>query len=418
MQASRAEGRILVVDDDEVLLRSFANHLGQNGYEVVTSTSGEEAVELVTQSPFDLVLLDMRMPRLTGNEAVKLLREKFSRAELPIIMNSTSRTTADIVSALVAGANDYVTKDVDIRILLARIETNIALKRTNEQFIESNRSLLRMQKKLEHDLLAAARIQQEQMPDPNLSIDGWEVAWDYTPCETLGGDSLSIIRLDEEHWAFYVLDVSGHGVPASLLAVSLNRILTPGRGGAGMGDTLLPPRPLGDGRGEQESASVASAVYVLERLHEKFAPQDDSIQYFTILYVTLNSSTGEMRIASGGHPNPILMKSGQEPVLLTAQDGPPIGLIPMDMDIPYHEAELQLQPGDQLLMYSDGLVEAFNKAHELFGSDRLKQSLSDDRDLPLAIVVQGIHERVRKWRDGTSQKDDETLLCIRRNESS
>jgi len=415
MTATRAEGRILVVDDEEHVRRSFANHLEENGYEVETACSTKRALEMIAEQEFDLVLFDMHLPPTTGTETVALLREKYSPAELPIIINSTSPSTTDIVEALMAGANDYVTKDVDIGILLARIRTNVALKKTNEQFIETNRSLLQMQKKLEHDLEAAAKIQQEQMPDRKLVIDGWEVAWGYQPCDTLGGDSLNVIRLDDEHWAFYVLDVSGHGVPASLLAVSLNRILSPGPGGAGMFDTLLPPRPLGDGRGEQESASVASAVYVLERLQEKFVPQENAMQFFTILYVTLNSRTGEMRIASGGHPGPILTERGRSPLLLTDPSGPPIGLIPLDADIPFIEADLQLMPGDQLMLYSDGLIEAFNDDQELFGVDRLQQCLADTRDLPLPDVVQRVHDQVHRWRNGASQKDDETLLCIRRN---
>ena len=415
MNGSRAEGRILLGDDDNTMLCTLTTLLQENGYDVETASSGMQTVNLISDQAFDLVLLDLNIANAAGAQTVPQLREKYSPAELPIIINSTTSTVTDIVGALMAGANDYVTKDVDSGILLARIRTNVALKKTNEQFIRTNRSLSQMQRKLEHDLEAAARIQQEQMPDTQLVIDGWEIAWDYQPCDTLGGDSLNVIRLDDEHWAFYVLDVSGHGVPASLLAVSLNRILSPGRGGAGMVDTLLPPRPLGDGRGEQESASVASAVYVLERLQEKFVPHDDGMQYFTILYVTLNSSTGEMRIASGGHPSPILTRNGKEPELLTVPDGPPIGLIPLDMDVPFIEAELQLQPGDQLMLYSDGLVETLNTDRELFGVKRLKQCLAESRDLALPEVVQSVQDRLHRWRNGASQKDDETLLCIRRN---
>ena len=418
MESSRARGRVLVVDHDEAVLKSFATHLEDNRYDVVTTTSASQVLDLVSEQNIDLVLLDMLMPESTGPEMVTQLREEYSRAELPIIVNSTSQSTTDIVNTLTAGANDYVDKNIDARILLARIETNVSLKRTHQEFLQANRMLLRMQQKMEHDLEAAARIQQEQMPDPRLSIEGWEVAWDYTPCDALGGDSLNIIHLDDENWAFYVLDVSGHGVPASLLAVSLNRLLSPGRGGAGMIDTLVPPRPLGDGRGEQDPASVASAVYVLERLQEKFDPEDDAMQFFTILYVTLNSRTGEMRIASGGHPSPIITRQDQSPMLLTDLEGPTIGLIPADVDIPFTEAELQLEPGDQLLLYSDGLIEAYNDERVLFGVDRLKEVISSTDGQPVNGVLQAVRNAVKQWRGVVSQKDDETLLCIRRNQPS
>lgn len=181
-------------------------------------------------------------------------------------------------------------------------------------------------------------------------------------------------------------------------------------------DTLLPPRPLGDGRGEQESASVASAVYVLERLQEKFVPQVDTMQFFTILYVTLNARTGEMRVASGGHPSPIISRHGKPPQLLFKTNGPPIGLIPMEMDIHFVEEKLQLEPGDQLMLYSDGLIEAYNDENELFGIDRLMECLSEMPNEPMQTVIQQVHERVHHWRGAVSQKDDETLLCIRRDQ--
>ena len=142
MNGTGAKGRVLVVDHNEDLLRSLASHLVDNSYDVATATSSNEALEMASEQDFDLVLMDMWTPLTTGTETVTQLRESFTRAELPIIINSTSQTTTDIVGALTAGANDYVTKDVDLRILLARIETNISLKKTNEQFIQTNRVLV------------------------------------------------------------------------------------------------------------------------------------------------------------------------------------------------------------------------------------------------------------------------------------
>ncbi len=409
-------GNILIVDSDGSVVPVICARLQQAGFEVVVAATGREAITLSGEQAFDLVLLAMRLPDMSGADAISKVRQCFSRTELPIIVIAAEDNAAEVVQALQLGANDCVDRGVDLDILLARVQTNVGLKRSSEELQETSTTLSRMQRKLEYDLQAAARIQQNQMPSDDLEIDGWEVAWRSVPCDTLGGDSLNVIRLDDENWALYVLDVSGHGVPASLLAVSVSRILTPGRDGSGRHDTLLPPRPLGDVRGNQESPSVASAVYVLERLQEKFVPEEDSVQYFTIIYVTLNTRTGEMRIASGGHPSPVLMRDGQPPSLFTDSDGPAIGLIPLDADIHFHEAELQLDPGDTLLLYSDGVIEAFNPEEKLFGAEQLQQSLQTHSGYPLSHVVNRIHVQVQDWRDSNPQKDDETLLAIRRVE--
>ncbi len=409
-------GNILIADNDGAAVQTIRARLRGAGFEVVEAAAGREAIDMADEQAFDLVLLAMRLPDMSGADAITELRQQFSRTELPIIVIAAEDNAAEVIQALHLGANDCVSRGVDPDILLARVQTNVALKRSSEELQATSTTLSRMQRKLEYDLQAAARIQQNQMPSDDLEIDGWEVAWRSVPCDTLGGDSLNVIRLDDENWAMYVLDVSGHGVPASLLAVSVSRILTPGRDGSGRHDTLLPPRPLGDVRGNQDSPSVASAVYVLERLQEKFVPEEDSVQYFTIIYVTLNTRTGEMRIASGGHPSPVLMRHEQPPRLFADSDGPAIGLIPLDADIHFHEAELQLEPGDTLLLYSDGVIEAFSPEEKLFGAAQLQQSLQTHAGHPLSHVVDRIHLQVQDWRDSNPQKDDETLLAIRRVE--
>ncbi|MBX3436489.1 MAG: fused response regulator/phosphatase [Planctomycetaceae bacterium] len=416
MKTSEPQGQILVVDADEGAVSSLSGHLQRSGFDVLTASCGKDALTAVEQLPVDLLLLSTTLPDMKIADLLQALRQQFPMTELPIIVNAAANQTAEILSALHCGANDCIDGRANLEILLARIQTNVILKRTTEALQATNKSLTRMQRKLDHDLQAAARIQKNQMPSEDLEIDGWEVAWHAAPCDTLGGDSLNVIRLDDENWAMFVLDVSGHGVPASLLAVSVTRILTPGRDGSGRHDTLLPPRPLGDVRGNQDSGSVASAVYVLERLQEKFIPEEDSVQYFTIVYATLNTRTGEMRIASGGHPSPILMRAGEQPQLFTDPDGPAIGLIPLELDIHFHEAELQLAPGDTLLLYSDGVIEAFNPDQVLFGPDKLKRSLQFHAAHSLPQVVRGIHTELESWRASKPQKDDETLLAIRRME--
>jgi len=131
-------------------------------------------------------------------------------------MATAKSETQDVVRALEIGANDYVTKPLDFQVVLARVQTQLSLKRAREE-------LKSVHSRMKADLEAAARIQHALLPMDLPAIPGTTCAWRYRACDELAGDAVNIFRLDDRHLCLYVLDVSGHGVPASLLSVSVTR---------------------------------------------------------------------------------------------------------------------------------------------------------------------------------------------------
>lgn len=125
--------RLLVVDDNELNRDMLSRRLGSRGYRVETADDGEQALALLEQQAFDLVLLDVMMPGLTGIDVLKRVRERRPQSELPVIMATARDTTEDVVEALQLGANDYVTKPLDFAVVLARVETQLALKRQTHE---------------------------------------------------------------------------------------------------------------------------------------------------------------------------------------------------------------------------------------------------------------------------------------------
>lgn len=121
-------GRLLVVDDNELNREMLSRRLARRGFEVVTAADGHEALDKVDEEPYDLIILDIMMPGLTGLEVLEILRKRFTAPELPIIMATAKTQSEDIVSALSLGANDYVTKPIDFNVLLARVDTHLKLK--------------------------------------------------------------------------------------------------------------------------------------------------------------------------------------------------------------------------------------------------------------------------------------------------
>jgi class 3 adenylate cyclase len=124
---------LLVVDDNEINRDVLSRRLVQRGYRVAVAADGRQALEMLTTQPFDLVLLDIMMPGMTGFDVLKILRQRHSAAELPVIMATASDQSRDIVEALTLGANDYVTKPLDFPVVLARIQTQLSLKRAIQE---------------------------------------------------------------------------------------------------------------------------------------------------------------------------------------------------------------------------------------------------------------------------------------------
>lgn len=131
--AAPREGRLLVVDDNEMNRDLLSRRLSARGYSVALAQDGTEALEMLDAEPFDLVLLDVMMPGLSGFDVLKIVRGKHTRGELPIIMVTAKDQSEDIVHALRLGANDYVTKPIDFAVALARTDAHLSLKRATHE---------------------------------------------------------------------------------------------------------------------------------------------------------------------------------------------------------------------------------------------------------------------------------------------
>jgi adenylate cyclase len=128
-----AHGSLLVVDDQELNRDLLSRRLARQGYRVAVAADGRQALAMITTQPFDVVLLDIMMPGLSGLDVLRTLRARYSAADLPVIMATARDQSSDIVEALTLGANDYVTKPFDFPVVLARLHTQLSLKRAMDE---------------------------------------------------------------------------------------------------------------------------------------------------------------------------------------------------------------------------------------------------------------------------------------------
>ncbi len=271
------------------------------------------------------------------------------------------------------------------------------LKEAFEKIDRQNQDLKRANERMKRDLDAAARVQRTLLPDNLPEIEGWSFAWSYRPCDELAGDALNVVRINDDLIAVYLLDVSGHGVPAALLSVTATRSLHPRAAGA-------PSLVAGSGANPQavDPAQVAS------RLNTLYPMASNGNHYFTMIYGLLNVHTRRLRFTVAGHPGPILARTGETPERLAAS-GFPIGIVDA---VSYDESVIELCPGDRLYLHSDGLTEEVNAEGEMFGDDRLLRAITDGQARGLNDTVESLVQEVIAWRGEEHLKDDVSILAI------
>jgi sigma-B regulation protein RsbU (phosphoserine phosphatase) len=389
---------ILVVDDVPANLQVLTGMLKDRGYKARPVPSGRLALIAARKDPPDLILLDINMPEMNGYEVCEYLKSDDRLRGIPIIFISALNEGLDKVKAFAVGGVDYITKPFHMEELHARVETHLKIRRLQVELEETNARLAKANGRMSHALEAAARIQETFLPREISRIPGAEFAWIYRPCDELGGDGLNIISLGGGRVGLYILDVSGHGVAAALLSVTLSRLLSP------------PSEPssilIRDGV-DRERLDITPPAEVADRLNRLFPFDTATGQFSTILYGILDVSTGQFCSVSAGHPGPLHLRADGTPVMLESP-GFPIGLA----DVAYEERSLRLATGDRLYLYSDGLPDAMDPAGERFGDARLLEAIGRVRSEPLGEGITTVLNDIARWQGTARPEDDISILAV------
>ena len=330
---------ILVVDDSATMRRVLIQSLEKIGFpKIIPASSGEEALEILSKNPIDLVVLDIEMPGMNGLAVLWMMKRDPLLKEIPVIVISGAEELDTAATCIEAGAEDYLHKPYNPTILRARVESSLEKKRLRDldrlRVLEIQREkdlLEKTQKRLAKELEDAAQYVRSILPNP-VSTLSHTIDWHYEPTGELAGDSFGYHHLDDDHLAIYLLDVCGHGVGAALLSVSaINAIRTSGINGV---DFLEP-----------------SAV--LEGLNEAFPMDRNNDMYFTIWYGVYHVPTRTLRHASAGHP-PALLLHPEGGIQEVNEPGMITGLMPGTR---YKSSSLEIPSGSKLLVICDGTYE-------------------------------------------------------------
>ncbi len=266
-------------------------------------------------------------------------------------------------------------------------------KKKESELHQLNSDLIRANLRMRDDLEAAAEVQRGLLPRADIALPHLKAAWAYLPSETLGGDQLNIFHLNDNALGFYCLDVTGHGVAAALLAVSVSHFLSP------LTENSLVK--TADGQ-------VVPPKDVLAQLNRQFRWKGGKPQFLTILYGVFSPDERRLRYACAGCPGPIYFGKGSEPRFLDT----PGFAVGMFEQATYDEQELLLSAGDRLFIYSDGVSEAANAAGDQFEKERLAATLAAHRAEAVGEQVQAVLESVLQWCAPATPRDDISLLAF------
>ena len=287
--------RILIAEDERLTRLSLARQLEAWGHTVTAVEDGQAAWEVLGANLFDIVITDWEMPRLSGVGLIARIRAA-SAANYVYIVLLTGRTDkSDIVSGIEAGADDFVLKPFDPEELRVRVLAGERIVRLERALHDQNRELAAAGDRMRHDLRSAARLQRAMLPRKLIENPQVRAAWIYVPTDELGGDAIGLELIGDRHLIAYVIDVSGHGVPAALLSVTAMHALAP----AAEGVSLLQGSQSGGDLGP-----VQSPARTIAELNRRFRASDNDERYLTMVLFAFDTHNGHATFARAGHPLP------------------------------------------------------------------------------------------------------------------
>lgn len=395
--------RILVVDDDEAIRILLGNRLRSLGHEINTASNGLEAWESLNHESVDLLVCDWNMPVMDGVELCRRVRHADWGCYVYVILCTAMNQKSDYLAGMEAGADDFVVKPIDFADLRVRVRAAERIIQLHSELSMQNKSLRELYGKLrtaydtiERDLEAAAGMQTALLPPKTEFQERIRLDWLLIPSLYLAGDMLNYFLVDGRKLVFYHLDVAGHGIPAALLSVTLNRLLMPIPGSpiAKPGSTALP------------QTTLASPQEVVTELNDRFQSTDDT--YFTMVYGVLDTDSRALTFCQAGHPGPVLL-SPDGRLKRLGEGGFPVGMMP---SMTYEQNRAMLPPGEKLVLYSDGIPECMNQSGARYTEESLFGVLRQCAHSSAGDVVRAVRDDIVNWRGQSELSDDVSLLVM------
>ncbi len=385
MNASEFEQGMLalVVDDVATNRKLLSAVLKRKGVASIEAVDGLDAIVKFKEHPIDIVFMDIMMPNMDGYEATRQIKALQGERFVPVLMVTALDEKQGLVEAIEAGADDYLTKPIDAYTINAKMAAMDRIRQVYKRLLLQNVELQRAQQHMRTEQVFAENIFQKAINQSRRLIEG--VTVNVEAADIFSGDLVLQTHTDDGSWALMVCDFTGHGLPAAIGAVPVS-------------DTFYVMTRKG-----------IDAGLILKELNSKLRRFLPVNMFMGCVMLSFNKPAGQLHVWNGGMPKVIIksVTDGKVKGYINSYQLP-LG-IAQDEDMPFELMSLDLQHGDCLIIYSDGLIEAENHAGQQFGMDRLIEIIEKN---PCDGLDQAIIKSWQTFHSSEKQLDDVTLVTL------
>ena len=380
MVVTSAQKSILIVDDTPINLGVISGAL-KDSFNTKVATNGEKALAIASaEEKPDLILLDVMMPGMDGYEVCRRLKANPATQNIPVIFLTGQTEAEDETKGFEVGAVDYIHKPFSAAIVKVRVGLHLMLRQAHEQIAQQ---LVAINNELE----MARQIQLSILPSDTPKLGGLEIVARYLPMTSVAGDFYDFIVVDEKHVGVLIADVSGHGLPAALIASMLQVALT------------------------AQSAHASDPGKVLSGLNQALCGKFQR-NFVTAAYVFVDLEKNSMTHAGAGHPPLLHWRSSSGKASEVSENGLVLGQFPEET---YSAVSLPLEYGDRCVLYTDGVLETSSPSDEEFGTGRFMQLMESKHSVGAEQFIDALLDELSRWSGhprGEGQQDDITVLVI------
>jgi len=372
--------RTLIADDQQDVLEALRLLLKGEGYQTEAVTTPADVIEALKVHDFDLLLMDLNYARDTtsGQEGLDLLsRVQAVDSELPIVVMTAWGSVELAVEAMRRGVRDFVLKPWENNRLLSILRTQIEM-----GYVQ--RKTHRLKKEHERELVEARSIQRRLLPTEIPQIEGCRIAAAWRPARAVSGDYFDVLRFDDNKAALCIADVSGKGLPAALLMSNIQAAV------------------------KSFASETVSPSELCAKVNQLVSSSMAEDKFITFFYAIVDSEHNKLAYSNAGHNAGIVLRRNGSLIRLDPT-GAVLGPFP---NWNYKHDEIDLESGDRVVLFTDGVTELRNSIGEEFSEERLIDLLVQHRDLEADELRDRIVEAVVEFSGGEFQ-DDATLLVLR-----
>jgi len=373
--AERFGTDILVVEDNPDM-QNFLKFLLQKYYNVHIAENGEEGYRTATMIKPALIVSDVMMPVMNGYEMTKKIKEDKLLNRIPVIMLTAKSDVSSRIEGIEYGADDYLAKPFNSRELLSRIRTLIKT-RNYEYAIEKRNN------EIEEELKIARLIQHRLLPQAIPDIHGFKIHPTYIPMDKVGGDFYDY-KENGNFIEILIADVSGHGLVSAFISMIAKMAF----------DSIYIKN---------------SCTHVLYQLNDILCNSTVNENYMTTFFCLIDRESRVMKYSNAGHVYPVVYRKSNDEFFELKAKGKPLGWF---TDLELSEEQVQLEAGDRVAFYTDGITECMNSEGRLFGERQFREFMRNNSDIEPEIFASSVIDTLKTFCGNEKFNDDLCLLVF------